>query len=78
MDRGACKESDATKATQHAQYSSSSISPPVYSTSRTPELPHRMSAFPWDLVSLTSGVSAGSQVWLSLELAACYTSEGPK
>ena len=37
-----------------------------------------MSASPWDLVSLTSDVSAGSQVWLSLELAACYTSEGPK
>lgn len=37
-----------------------------------------MSAFPWDLVLLTSGVFAGSRVWLSLELAACYTSEGPK
>lgn len=37
-----------------------------------------MSAFPWDLVSPTSGAFAGSQVWLALELASCYTSEGPK
>lgn len=37
-----------------------------------------MSAFPWDLVSPTSGVFAGSQVWLSLGLVAYYTSENLK
>lgn len=37
-----------------------------------------MFAFPWDLVSLTSGVFAGCQGWLSLGLAACYTSEDLK
>lgn len=50
----------------------------IFSTSDTLKIPYRMSAFPWDLASLTSDVSVGSQVWLALGLAACYTSEDPK